>query len=97
MMTIQALDAVFLLILAAHMVIMLNRKETATWEHALGRLCLIAVGALSAKLAIDGMTIVSQHTLEFWTELGFHAALASFIVLRVWWPRTTADLHTASR
>lgn len=94
MMTIQALDAAFLLVVVAHMVIMLNRRETPTWEHTFGRVCLVAIGVLAAKLALTALSQPTPHNLEFWTRFGFDAALATFIVLRVWWPRATTNLHT---
>jgi hypothetical protein len=92
MATMQTIDAVFLLIVTAHAVIMINRDESHPWTHFVGRVCLSAVGFFAFSVAIERLSTPPPEMLDFWTRLGLDASIAVFIVFRVWFPWTTPNL-----
>ncbi len=90
---IRNLDAALLLIVTIHTIIMLNRDEAFAWKHFIGRSLLAGMGFFAMAAAMDRLANLSPASLDSWTRLGFDAAVAAFITVRVWWPAATPSLE----
>lgn len=100
MLTMQAVDTAFLLVVAAHAIIVLQWHFQWRWWMVLGFRCTVAaIGFLALSVALNRLTEAQPENAEFFVRLGFDFFLMILTFLLAWAPvsGTTIDKRRKSR